>query len=392
VGDAVISEVASILQHQMPRTALAARLAGDRYAVLVPGADVTGALALAQTVARAITEITGTSADGAVRVSVSIGVAAVEPSSPQPLAHALAAAEQASKRSKRAQRPAGDKVGAASSASSEACVDEVSVADLRAWLEADRFELHAQPILALSDATTEPRFEILLRGLSADGVPLTPGKLIAAAEGHGLMPAIDSWVIEKAFAMLGLQRQVLTTRSARFSINLSRQSLADDTVPALIEQAWRRSGVPADLVCFEIAEAAVLAAPERAVRTLHRLRRLGFQTALDDAGSARLTTNQVTALPLDVIKLDGALVRRAIVDADAAGVLAEMITHAGGLRRITVANGVETDDQRRLLSGMGADYGQGFVIGRPGVLVSVLRDVAMYAQIDAGTRAKVREQ
>ena len=385
VGDAVIGEVGSVIQRHAPRGALAARLAGDRYAVLIPGADVEEAATFAHSLAAAITEVTATPLQSALRVSVSTGVAAVQPTSAQPLAHALAAAEQASKHAKRDGALGGNRVSIAPlSCAAVESPDALSVADLRAWLEADRFELHAQPVLALTDAAPEPRFEVLLRGLSAQGEALTPGKLIAAAERHGLMPAIDAWVIDKTFAMLKAQATLMRTRSARFSVNLSGQSLADDTLPAIIEAAWRRSGLSADVVCFEIAEAAVIAAPEPAVRFMHRLRRLGFQTALDDAGSERLTANQITALPLDMIKLDGSVVRRAATDPMCAARLADMISRARTLRRATVANGVETDAQRALMATLGADYGQGYAIGRPSPLSIVLRDVALYSQIDAG--------
>lgn len=374
VGDAVIAEVGAVLQHRAPRGALASRFAGDRYALLLPGTGRDEAQAVAEALAAQVSESTATSGDSTLKVSVSVGVATVRPESSQPLAHALAAAEQASKVAKRRGRV---EVQAADAPDG----GDVSAEDIRGWLVADRFDLHAQPILALGDAAREPRFEVLLRGLSPQGYALTPGKLIAVAEAHGLMRAIDTWVAERVFATLAPQRDLMQRCSARFSINLSAQSLEDHTVPTAIEAAWRRSGVRADLVCFEVSEAAVRGNPERAVLVMGWLRRLGFEIALDDAGAGLLSATQIADLPLDVVKVDGEMVRRAALEPSVAEALNVIVTDARSRLRRTVANCIESDEQRARLALIGVDYGQGFAIGRPLRLADALVEVAAHAAL-----------
>ena len=396
VGDAVIRDVADTIKRTLPRQALTARLSGDRFSALLPGCTVDRATQVGTAVRSAVGEINAATAAMPFRISLSLGIAEIQVGSAEPLAHALAAAERLSKHAKVAgsRRPAAERspasapagaraaVGASASASAGSVTTTpkatMAVSDILAWLKADRFELHAQPILALGSATPVPRYEILLRGLSPDNRAVMPGKLLEGAAAHGLISAIDGWVIERAFRELSAKLRELKSRSALFSINLSRQSLADDTIPDLIDRAWRRTGIPADCLCFEVAESTVAADPERAVRVMHRLRRAGFGVALDDAGSQALTPTQITALPLSLLKIEGSLVRAAQVDVQSASTIRNLVTLAHSLHAQCVAVAVESDDLRQLMTRSGIEYGQGFAIGRPVPLVSVRDSVAMF--------------
>lgn len=386
VGDAVIRDVADTIKRTLPPGALTARLAGDRFAALVPGCTEQAATALGRAVQAAVSEINASGASIPFRTSLSCGAAAIRQNSAEPLAHALALAERLSKRAKVS--AAGGPVAATATprpgaatptaAATPAAKTTMAVSDILAWLKADRFELHAQPILALGHATPAPRYEILLRGLSPDNRAVMPGKLLEGATAHGLMSAIDGWVIERSFRELSTKLRELKSRSALFSINLSPQSLASDTIPDLIDRAWRRTGIPADCLCFEIAESTVATDPERVVRVMHRLRRSGFGVALDDAGSRALTPTQITALPLSLLKIDGGLVRAAQVDATAASAIRNLVTIARSLNAQCVAVAVESDDLRQLMTRSQIEYGQGFAIGKPVPLTTVLDSVAMF--------------
>ena len=383
VGDAVIRDVADTIRRSLPRTALTARLSGDRFAALLPGCAADRATEMARSVRAAVGDITAVGASVPFRISVSLGVAEIQAGSPEPLAHGLALAERLSKRAKSggtsrsATVPEPANPGPAGTHPPPATTT-MAVSDILAWLTEGRFELHAQPILALGIATPVPRYEILLRGLSPDNRAVMPGKLLEGAAAHGLISAIDGWVIERAFRELSTRLEELKSRSALFSINLSRQSLASDTIPDLIDRAWRRTGIPADRLCFEVAESSVATDPQRAVRVMHRLRRTGFGVALDDAGSQALTPTQITALPLSLLKIDGGLVRAAQVDPQAASTIRNLVTLAHTLKAQCVAVAVESDDLRHLMTRSGIEYGQGFAIGRPVPLVSVLESVAMF--------------
>jgi diguanylate cyclase (GGDEF)-like protein len=393
VGDAVIRDVADTIKRTLPPGALTARLAGDRFAALIPGCTDQAATALGRAVQAAVGEINATGTSIPFRILLSCGGAEVRQDSTEPLAHALALAERLSKRAKAsaAGRPVAATAPAqpgAATATATGAKTTMAVSDILAWLKADRFELHAQPILALGRATPVPRYEILLRGLSPDNRAVMPGKLLEGATAHGLMSAIDGWVIERSFRELSSKLRELKSRSALFSINLSPQSLASDTIPDLIDRAWRRTGIPADCLCFEIAESSVAADPERVVRVMHRLRRSGFGVALDDAGSRALTPTQITALPLSLLKIDGGLVRAAQVDATAASAIRNLVTVARSLNAHCVAVAVESDDLRQLMTRSQIEYGQGFAIGKPVPLTTVVDSVAMFDE--AQRRGTVR--
>lgn len=371
VGDAVIAEVGAALRRLAPADALASRLSGDRYALLLTGAGLAQAQELAGELAERTARATSTQGEHAVRVELSLGVAQVCAQSERGLRHALAGAEQASNVAKRLARtvpppPLPDPVAL-----------PVGAQELRDWVAAGRFELHAQPAVALGAIAREPCYELLLRGVGARGEVLAPGGLITAAEDQGLMRAVDVWVVEQAFALLATGGAALQRPAVRFAINLSHQSLADETVPAAIESAWRRSGLPAQRVCFEVAESAVCADRARAVSTMQRLWSLGFEIALDRAGGGLLTPREIAELPVDVLKFGHDTVRRVATESLVAESLAALVEDARSRRRRTVASGIESDAQQYALARLGVDYGQGFAIGRPVPLCDVLRELGV---------------
>ena len=143
-------------------------------------------------------------------------------------------------------------------------------------------------------------------------------------------------------------------------VQLREVSFVDDVSAALAD-----SGLPADRLCLEITETAIVADVEAAAETLSRLRDLGVQFALDDFGTGHSSLTLLRNLPLDTVKIDRSLIRRVAVDAPDA-VLVQLVVdaaHTLGLR--VCAEGIEEVDQAQQLVAMGCDTGQGWLFGRP---------------------------
>jgi EAL domain-containing protein (putative c-di-GMP-specific phosphodiesterase class I) len=313
-----------------------------------------------------------------VQVSVSMGVAELPPESRNRLAHGLANAEIACKAAKDRGRDRVEVFQDADQSIIRRSTDIIVVQALHEALAADRFALFAQPILPLGAEHTEPRFEFLLRMINENSELLPPEKFLSAAERYQLLPAIDRWVIKNSLAVLAGQASSLAGRAMRFSINISGASIACEEFLEFLEGSIADSGLSPEILCFELTETSAVSNLARANKLMQRLGKLGCTFALDDFGTGLSSLAYLKALPVSVLKIDGAFVR----DAGTNQRTESMVRASAQLARTkgmeTVAEYVETDDLRTRMAALGVDYGQGFAIGRPVPIDQVLGDLALY--------------
>lgn len=372
IGDEVIFRVAETLRRRVPREARVARVGGDRFAVLLPARGLEDAVVLADDLRRAVRELTGDEGRSTLSISLSAGVAALATDTKQPLAHALAAAEVACKAAKDRGRDRVERYQPNDEHIVRRHNDVHLVAGLRESLARNQFQLYAQPMRPLAVLGSDPSYEILLRRQTQAGTMLPPSKFLSAAERHQLMPQIDAWVIEHTFRALAAHAALLNQRGLRFSINLSAQSLGNDSLIATIDGACVAARLRPELICFELTETAAATDIARTAAVLQDLSAMGFQFALDDFGTGQCSLAHVRSLPVTVLKVDGSFVRDALADERAADLVKAIAQMARTLGMETVAEFVETDASRAQMTDLGVDYGQGFAIGRPAPLGDVL--------------------
>jgi diguanylate cyclase (GGDEF)-like protein len=378
VGDEVITKIAEVLRRKPRPGALAARVAGDRFAVFLPDCKLEFAEQIADTVCRQCEELSYARGNGTVQVSVSIGVAELT-DSPAALAHGMASAEIACKAAKDRGRGRVEIFQDADQSIVRRHSDVLIVQRLHEALERDRFVLFAQPILPLAPEGGEPRFELLLRMLSESGEILPPEKFLSAAERYQVLPKIDRWVIKNAFAALKSQAGMLRGRKGmRFSINVSGPSVADEAFLEFLETSLADSGLPAQAICFELTETAAISNLARADRLMQRMRTVGCSFALDDFGTGLSSLAYLKSLPVSTLKIDGSFVRDTTNNPRTESMVRAIAQLAHTMGMETVAEYVETDELRMRMASLGVDYGQGFAIGRPVPLVEVLGDLALY--------------
>ena len=378
VGDELIGKVAEVLRKKPRPGALAARIAGDRFAVFLPDCTLDFAHQIGDMVRRQCAELTYARGDGTVQVSVSMGVAELPPESRNRLAHGLANAEIACKAAKDRGRDRIEVFQDADQSIIRRSTDIIVVQALHEALAADRFALFAQPILPLCAEHTEPRFEFLLRMVSANSELLPPEKFLSAAERYQLMPAIDRWVIKNSLAALAGQASSLAGRAMRFSINISGASIASEEFLEFVEGSIADSGLSPEILCFELTETSAVSNLARANKLMQKLVKLGCTFALDDFGTGLSSLAYLRALPVSVLKIDGAFVRDAGTNQRTESMVRAIAQLARTMGMETVAEYVETDDLRTRMTALGVDYGQGFAIGRPVPIDQVLGDLALY--------------
>lgn len=235
--------------------------------------------------------------------------------------------------------------------------------DLRVALQADQFELHFQPQIHARHGVIGAEALIRWRHPGRGLVP--PDKFIPIAEDSMLIHEIGTWVIEHAFAVAARWLDDGMTFIDHLAINLSsRQFRAVDFVAAL-ERLRAAAGVPASFIVLELTEHTVIDDVEGTIAKMVELRELGFRFSVDDFGIGYSSLSYLRRLPLDQLKIDRSFVLDVVEDANA-GVITETIIAMGrqlGLE--TIAEGVETEEQRDFLLARGCDEFQGYLYCRP---------------------------
>jgi EAL domain-containing protein (putative c-di-GMP-specific phosphodiesterase class I) len=240
-------------------------------------------------------------------------------------------------------------------------------------LEEDRFLLYAQPIRPVGDCRRAASYEILLRMLDDKGELLPPGAFLPAAERYSLVGQIDHWVVDQVFAWIYRHPNEMET-IAGFSINLSGQSLGDDSLLGNIIRHLKTDRLPAEKIKFEITETAAIANLGNANSFIAALKEFGVEFALDDFGSGLSSFGYLKNLQVDYLKIDGMFVKDMLVDPIDSAMVKSIndIGHVMGMA--TIAEFVENDDILRALAELQVDYVQGYGVGRPMPIDEILAE------------------
>lgn len=230
------------------------------------------------------------------------------------------------------------------------------VAAIRGALEEERFVLHAQPVGDLGTGEVV-QHELLLRMATPDGRLALPGDFLPTAEEHGLIRAIDGWVIRRAAALAGAGHRV--------QMNLSAASLADAGLAAAVEDALTVAGADPRDVMLEVTETAVICNEAAASTFLAHMRGLGCRIALDDFGTGYGGFRHIKQLPVDVLKVDVEFVRDLPASRASRHVVEAVVSLARAFGHRTIAEGVENGETFDLLAELGVDLAQGHHLGRP---------------------------
>jgi len=377
VGDDVIVNVAECMAKVLPASALSARISGDRLAALIPNTAVEAAAQVAERIRAAAAAIVPRAGQGAFEVSASLGVAPLGRAE-NALAHALATAEIACKAAKDRGRDRVEVFQDSDQSIIRRHTDILVIGKLREALDSDNFRLEAQPILPLRGNYGRPRFELLIRMLGDRGEVIPPGKFLSSAERYQLMPTVDRWVVHRACELLGEHSAAVGEDIARFAINLSGQSLQDESFLSYVVDEIKGSKLPANVLCFELTETATVGNLEKAQRFLRTLQDLGCQFALDDFGTGVSSLAYLKDLSVNYLKIDGSFVRDALVNSRSESMIKAIAQLAKVMCMETIAEYVETDALRVRMADLGVDYGQGFAMGKAQPLEELLRELAIY--------------
>lgn len=367
-GDQLLRAISEILLDSVRTNDIVARLGGDEFAVILWHCPTEVATRIAESVRSAI-EVFRFQWDNEVyRIGVSIGIVPIDRNigdigELQQLADAACYAAKEAGRN-RVHMVTGEKDSARDRRGQVRWVQR-----LREAMDNNRFAIYAQVIKPLHDNTGEPEHqEILLRLRDPESRRLIPpGAFLPAAERYGLSIELDKWVVASLLNALFIHRSFHAEERC-YWINLSGASIGDQRFAAFLTDAIRKSPLPPGTINFEITETAVIRSITEAGILMTSLREMGCKFALDDFGSGLSSFGYLKKLPVDHLKIDGMFIRGLLRDRTDRIFVKSIIDIAHTLNIKTTAEFIENEQLLDVVRELGADYAQGFAIGRPFVL------------------------
>jgi EAL domain-containing protein (putative c-di-GMP-specific phosphodiesterase class I) len=234
--------------------------------------------------------------------------------------------------------------------------------DLRHALSSGQLDVFYQPIMRLSDRSLAG-FEALLRWRHPQKGLVSPADFITHSEETGLIVELGRFALERAVTSLAhWQRHFPLDPPLFVSVNFSRRQLKDSGFEALLRAVLSGSGIAPGTLNLEITESAV-ASDAKMSDFLSRLRAAGAALSIDDFGTGASTLSEFRTLPVDAVKIDRSFLARqggAGLDANDEAVLSSIVTMAHDLRRVVVAEGVESEADAQFLARIGCEFGQGY--------------------------------
>lgn len=234
------------------------------------------------------------------------------------------------------------------------------VAYLQGALAQNQFELVCQPIAALSGIMVYPMAEVLVRLREEETALLPPGDFLPVLEHYGMMPELDRWVVREA-----LRRRARGCEIARFSINLSPQTIADAGFAHFFADELDAHGVSAEAIVFEIDEHDAASAPSSVRRLCAAVGSLGSSIAIDGFGRSQGKLASLALPSVQYVKLQASLTHHLHTDEAALLRMLEIVRVASDLGVSAIAGSVESDEVLARLRAIKVRYAQGFGVCVP---------------------------
>jgi multidomain signaling protein FimX len=236
--------------------------------------------------------------------------------------------------------------------------DQVWVKHIKAALMENRFRLVQQPIASLQG--DDPRmFDVLVRMIDTQGKEVLPSEFMAAAERNDLLKNIDRWVVGASLSFAA-QRQ-----PGCLFVRLSKDTAKDATFVDWLDNHVRSSRADPQRLCFQVTEQTASSYITQIQALAEGLRQRGFRFALEGFGSGRAPQGVLDTLPLDFVKIDGAIVQGLTGDPQLQQRVRTLVEAAARRQIQTIGERVEDANTMAVLWQIGVQYIQGYFVNEP---------------------------
>lgn len=360
VGDKLLVEVANRLQASVRESDIVARLGGDEFVIVLTGMDaVQDAMSVGTKILGALGQ-PYTIEGQLLHTTPSIGIS-VFPDDGNDVSTLLKHADAAMYHAKENGR--NNLSFFTANLTVDATLHMELEHDLRAALDAGKLEVHYQPQVCANTGKLIG-FEALARWQHPERGWIPPLQFIHIAEESGLIEPLGAWVLDRACRQLA-DWHAAGTGDVGMAINLSAHQLRSATLVEQVRATLQKYALAAEDIEIEVTESVAMADPEQAIQRLRALRDLGVRIAIDDFGTGYSSLSYLKRLPIQVLKIDRTFVNDIETDPNDAAICSATITIAKSLGLRVIAEGVETTAQRDFLAGLGCDFLQGYLFGRP---------------------------
>jgi diguanylate cyclase (GGDEF)-like protein len=352
IGDELLKSVAKSLGDCLEKTDLIARLGGDEFAVVQTAVkrseDVTALVTRIYQSIREPYECLG----HLVTTDASIGIAFASQDGinlEQLLKNAdlaMYSAKAAGRRTYRFFEPAMD---------ARMKARRLLEIDLRQAVMEGGFEVYYQPIVDLQ-SNQIAGCEALLRWRHPERGMISAAEFIPVAEETGLINQLGDWVLTKACV-----EAATWPGNTKLAVNVSPVQFRSDTLALKVMAALATSGLSAGRLELEITEAVLIRDDEAALAILHQLRTVGVRIALDDFGTGYSSLSYLQRFPFDKIKIDRCFITDIAEHGGSSSIVQAVVNIASARNIITTAEGVETEQQKKLLRALGCNQMQGYL-------------------------------
>jgi len=352
-GDDLVRKICSAMAAVMPPGGVLARLGGDEFGIVIEAGDqaVDEFCSMILRVCAQTRRVAGHE----VQVSASIGVAAQDESrSEVSLMRRADLALYAAKREGR------NRFRRYDAALEKVTKRRLSIeTGLEQALRTGQFRMAYQPIVTAKLGHQVLGFEALVRWDSPDHGAVSPAEFVPVAEETGLILDLGDWITRQSF------KDARKWAGPYVSVNLSARQFLRQNVAERILRYAEEADLSPSRIQIELTETAIIDDVERAQHNLKVLRQAGMRVALDDFGTGYSSLTYLNQFAIDCIKIDKSFVDHVAHDKQSAIIVASVTRLASSLGMGVVAEGVETEQQRHVLTAAGCGALQGYAFGRP---------------------------
>ncbi|MDH5717201.1 MAG: EAL domain-containing protein [Spirochaetia bacterium] len=367
-GDELLKKFTSYLFNAVERKHTFARLGGDEFGILLVDTNLENTIKFCEKIFKNIKKFRFKWEKNIFEISASIGIAEINKESSD-VSKLLGIADMACYKAK-SLGPNKYYFAEEEKKTMQKSFDEFDlITKIRIALKKNSFKLFCQKILSVSNTNGSLHYEVLLRLFDDSGKKaklISPSEFIPVAEKYGLMPEIDKWVIQNLFSSISGGKDKNTKYNhIEFSINLSGQTLNEESIINFIQNEIQTYNLNANQICFELTETVAVENLSRTRHLINELKNYGFRFSLDDFGAGISSFSYLKNLPVNYLKIDGEFIRE-IIDSHSNFAIVEAIYKLGKAMQIEViAEYAENNRIVERLKKIGIDYIQGFAIAEP---------------------------